>query len=108
MALLVTGCATVTYSSQQPAETVAHCIANGWKKIPNLSVALPVSLARNGDFFFVDVVLVRDLPTGAPFHSMWAKVRPGDPGVASGSTTEYRRNFQITHKKIDQVVKDCQ
>jgi len=106
--LLSTGCATVTFTSQLPAETVSNCIANGWRKVPSSGVELPVSLTKTDAYYFVDVVMVRDFPTGVPLHSMWAKVRPGAPGQVSGSTTEYRRNFQITHEKIDRVVKDCQ
>lgn len=107
-ALMTSGCATVTYTSQQPAETVSNCIASGWRKVPSSGVEVPVSLTKTEAYYFVDVVLVRDFPTGMPIHSIWAKVRPGAPGIASGSTTEYRRNFQITHEKIDRVVRDCQ
>lgn len=106
--MLTSGCATVTYTSQQPAETVANCIASGWRKVPGSGVEIPVSLSKTDAYYFVDVVLVRDFPTGIPLHSIWAKIRPGAPGIASGSTTEYRRNFQIMHKNIDRVVKDCQ
>lgn len=107
-ALLTSACATMTYTSSLPAEIVSNCIASGWKKVPNSSVELPVSLTRTDEYYFVDVVLARDFPTGIPIHSIWAKVRPGAPGTESGSTTEYRRNFQITHEKIDRVVTDCQ
>jgi hypothetical protein len=69
---------------------------------------LPVTLIEEKDFYFVDMVLVRDIPTFLPIHSIWAKVRPSSSAPEAGSTTEYRRNFQITHKKIDGVVETCQ
>jgi len=108
LVLLMPACASMTYTSKQPAETVANCIANGWRKVPDSGYEIPVSLTRTESYYFVDVVLVRDFPTGTPLHSIWAKVSPGAPGTASGSTTEYQRNFQIKHQKIDRVVKDCQ
>ncbi len=107
-ALTISGCTTLTYTSDKPADTVSGCIASGWRKVPSSGVELPVTLTRNDDYYFVDVVLVRDFPTFLPIHSIWAKVRPGAPGRPAGSSTEYRRNFQITHEKIDQVVRDCQ
>jgi hypothetical protein len=67
-----------------------------------------VSLTKSNEYYFVDVVLVRDFPTFTPIHSIWAKVRPSSPVEGGGSSTEYRRNFQVMHEKIDQVVKECQ
>ena len=107
-ALLTAGCTTTTYTSQKSAEMVSDCIANGWRKAPSSGVELPVSLTHESEYYFVDVVLVRDFPTFLPIHSIWAKVRPNPIGNPAGSSTEYRRNFQITHEKIDQVVKECQ
>jgi hypothetical protein len=107
-ALATTGCATMTYTSEKPAALVSDCIANGWRKAPSSGIEVPVSLTRTDDYYFVDVVLVRDFPTFLPIHSIWAKVRPNPPGEAAGSSTEYQRNFQITHETIDQVVKECQ
>lgn len=106
--LIVPGCATMTYTSQKSAEEVSTCIANGWSNVPSSGIQLPVSLTREVDYYLVDVVLVRDLPTTIAFHSIWAKVRPATTGPSGGSTTEYRRNFQIMHKKIDRVVVTCQ
>ena len=107
-ALIMPGCATMTYTSQKPAEAISNCIASGWRMVPSSGVELPVSLTKTEDSYVVDVVLVRDIPTFLPIHSMWAKVRSAAPGGPSGSSTEYRRNFQITHEKIDRVVKECQ
>ena len=107
-ALVNTGCTTLSYTSQRPAALVSECIANGWRKVPDSKAELPVTLTQTSDYYLVDVVLARDFPTFLPIHSIWAKVRHNPPGEAVGSSTEYRRNFQITHEKIDQVVKECQ
>ena len=107
-ALLTAGCTTITYTSQKSAGTVSDCIANGWRKVPSSGVEMPVSLTRESEYYFIDVVLVRDFPTFLPIHSIWAKVRPNPLGDPAGSSTEYRLNFQIMHEKIDQVVKECQ
>lgn len=106
--LMISSCATVRYTSQKPAATVSNCIASGWREVPSSGVEVPVSLTKTDGYYFVDVVLVRDFPTFLPVHSIWAKVRSGAPDSPSGSSTEYRRNFQITHEKIDRVVKECQ
>jgi len=103
-ALLLCGCATMNYSSPRPASEVSQCIAAGWRKVPGSGWELPVSVTKPGDYYFVDVVLVRDFPTFLPIHSMWAKVRD----TQSGSATQYRRNLQISHKRIDRVVVACQ
>jgi hypothetical protein len=107
-ALFTVGCTTITYTSQQSAEIVSDCIANGWRKVPSSGVEIPVSLTHESEYYFIDVVLVRDFPTLLPVHSIWAKVRPNPIGDPAGSSTEYRRNFQISHEKIDQVVRECQ
>jgi len=105
---MVSGCSTMTYKSEKPADVVSSCIAEGWGKSPSSGLELPVKLTKTDDYYFVDVVLVRDFPTFIPFHSMWAKVTVGSPGNPTGSSTEYRRNLQIWHEKIDRVVKECQ
>ncbi|HET7765041.1 MAG TPA: hypothetical protein VFK92_08115 [Burkholderiales bacterium] len=107
-ALTTVGCTTTNYASPKPALAVSDCIAVGWRKVPDSGVELPVSLTKTDDYYFVDVVLVRDFPTFLPIHSIWAKVRPDSPGDNGGSSTEYRRNFQVTHEKIDRVVQECQ
>jgi len=106
--IMMSGCTTMTYTSQRPAQDVADCIAKGWRKVPDSRIEPPVTLTKEEDFYFVDVVLVRDFPTFIAIHSIWAKVRPSSSAPEAGSTTEYRRNFQITHKKIDAVVETCQ
>jgi hypothetical protein len=103
---VLSGCATITYTSQESAQEVSACIAREWGKVA--SSGLPVSLTKEKDYYFVDVVLVGDFPTFMPIHSVWAKVRPLSVDSSGGSTTEYRRNFQIWHKKIDSVVEICQ
>jgi len=105
---IVSGCTTTTYTSRNSAEGVSTCIAEGWRGTPSSGIKLPVSLTKEPDYYFVDVVLVRDFPTFIPFHSIWVKVRPLTTDPLGGSTTEYRRNFQIMHKKIDKVVATCQ
>jgi len=106
--LMSAGCTTMSYSSQKSAAVVSACIANGWRKVPSSEIEVPVSLTETSEYYFVDVVLVRDFPTFTPIHSIWAKVRPGSPAEGGGSSTEYRRNFQVMHEKIDRVVKECQ
>lgn len=106
--LMVSGCTTLTYTSHRPAREVSDCIAKGWRKVPSSGMEVPVTLTLEKDYYFVDVVLVRDFPTFLPIHSIWAKVRPSASGTETGSTTEYRRNFQIMHKRIDGVVETCQ
>lgn len=106
--LMAAGCTTTTYTSQKPAGAVSECIADGWRSVPDSKAKLPVTLTKTSDYYFIDVVLVRDFPTGLPIHSTWAKVRPSPLGDTDGSVTEYRRNFQIMHKKIDRVVQECQ
>ena len=98
----------MTYQSQHSAEAVSDCIARGWRKVPDSGIELPVSLTKDKDYYVVDVVLVRDFPTFMPFHSMLARVRPLSADVSGGSMTEYHRNFQIWHQKIDGVVIRCQ
>jgi len=102
---LMSGCSTTTYSSERSAEEVSHCIAGGWRTVGASGAEVPVALTRPEDYYYVEVVLVRDFPTFLPIPSIWAKVRPHSP---IGSTTEYRRNFQIAHEKIDKVVATCQ
>ncbi len=106
--LMAEGCTTMTYTSQKPAAAVSECIASGWKGVAASGVEVPVSRTKKNDYYFVDVVLVRDFPTFLPIHSIWAKVRPKAPEESAGSSTEYRRNFQIMHEKIDRVVRECQ
>jgi hypothetical protein len=105
---MTTGCATVNYTSQKPAALVSECIANGWRKVPESNAELPVTLIQTSDYYFVDVELVQDFPIYLPMHSIWAKVWPSPPGEVVDSHTEYRRNIQIKHEKIDRVVKECQ
>jgi hypothetical protein len=105
---VLSGCATMTYTSQESAQKVSDCIAKAWRKVPTSGVELPVSLTKEKSYYFVDVVLVHDFPTFMPIHSMWAKVKPLSADSSGGSTTEYHRNFQIWHKKIDSVVETCQ
>jgi len=107
-ALLMTGCSTVSYTSQKSAAEVSDCIAKGWREVSGSGVKMPVTLTKSRDYYFVDVVLVRDFPTNLPLRSMWAKVRPRQPEDVGGSSTEYRQNLQIKHDRIDRVVKECQ
>lgn len=106
--LLTTGCSTVSYTSQKPAVEVSHCIADGWRDVSGSGTKMPVTLTKSRDYYFVDVVMVRDFPSNLPLRSMWAKVRPSLPDDAGGSSTEYRQNLQVRHNKIDRVVKECQ
>ncbi len=101
---VLSGCATMTYTSDRSALEVSQCIADGWRRVPSSGWELPVSLTKSEDHFFVDVVLVQDFPTFIPTHSMRAKVWDS----SAGSTTTYHRNLQISHKKIDRVVVECQ
>ncbi len=107
-ASMASGCTTMTYTSQKPAAVVSDCIASGWRNAPSSGVEVPVSLIKMDDYYVVDVVLVRDFPTFLPIRSIWAKIRPNPPEEDPGSSTEYGRNFQITHERIDRVVKECQ
>ena len=107
-ALIAQGCTTLTYTSQRHAADVSECIAAGWKGVASSGVEVSVSLTKENDDYLIDVVLARDFPTFLPIHSIWAKVRPMGPQKDAGSSTEYRRNFQITHERIDRVVKECQ
>jgi len=107
-ALLTAGCATTAYRSPKSAAVVAECIATGWRKVASSGLEVPVSSIWSGDHYFVDVTLWRDFPTYLPIRSCWAKIKPDAAGEAAGSSTEYRRNFQIAHDRIDRVVKDCQ
>lgn len=106
--LLASGCATVTYNSNRPASVVSKCIAEGWKKSPASGSMLPVSLTKSEQYYFVGVDLHSwfSLPTGTkhPTYPVWAEVSES----ASGSVTEYHRTYQITHKRIDRVVQECQ
>lgn len=107
--LLVSGCATVTYKSTRPASVVSKCIAEGWKKSPKSGYMAPVSLTKFEQYYFVGVELGGgwySLPSGTkhPSYPVWAEVRDS----ASGSVTEYHRAYQITHKRIDRVVQECQ
>lgn len=106
--LLFAGCSTVTYTSQKPAVEVSQCIANGWRDVSGSGVKMPVTLTKSRDYYFIDVVMVRDFPSNLPLRSMWAKVRPSQPDDTSGSSTEYRQNLQVSHGRIDRVVKECQ
>ena len=107
-ALLTSGCATITYRSPKSAAVVAECIATGWRKVARSGLELPVSWTWSGDHHRVDITLARDFPTYLPLRSCWAKIKPDSPGDAGGSSTEYRRNCQISHGRIDRVVEDCQ
>ena len=102
--MLLSGCSTVSYTSSRSAPEVAECIASGWRTVPNSGYEVPVTLKKLRDYYMVDVVLVRDFPTFLPLRSIWAKVRE----APTGSSTTYRRNLQISDKKIDRVVSDCQ
>jgi hypothetical protein len=106
--LIAQGCTTLTYTSQRQAADVSECIAAGWRGVASSGVEIPVSLTKENDYYYIDVVPVRDFPTFLPIHSIWAKVRPKGPQEGAGSSTEYRSNFQITHERIDRVVKECQ
>lgn len=102
---VLSGCTTMTYTSQESAQKVSDCIAIGWRKVTSSGKELPVSLTKEKDYYFVEVVL----PTlFIPIHSIWAKVRPLSADLSDGSITEYRRNLQIRHEKIDDVVESCQ
>jgi hypothetical protein len=83
-ALMLAGFTTMTYSSQKSAAVVSDCIASGWRKVPSSGVDVPVSLTKSNEYYFVDVVLVRDFPTFTPIHSIWAKVRPSSSGEGGG------------------------
>lgn len=102
--LVLPACATMTYTSSRSALDVSGCIAGGWRTVSSSGHEMPVSLSSAEDYYFVDAILVRDFPTFIPTHSMWAKVWDSP----TGSVTEYRRNFQIWHGKIDRVVMECQ
>lgn len=107
--LFASGCATVTYNSNRPASVVSNCIAEGWKKSPTSGYMLPVSLTKFEQYYFVGVELHNWFgppPTGTKHstYPVWAEVSES----ASGSVTEYHRAYQITHKRIDRVVQECQ
>ncbi len=110
VAALLSGCATLTYTSDRPALNVSACIAEGWRKAPRSGMEAPVSLTRFEAYYFVGVELHPPLfspvVTGAdhPFHAVWAEVSE----LPSGSKTRYRRAYQITHGAIDRVVVECQ
>ena len=106
--LMLVGCTTMTYTSRKSAEAVSECIASGWRGVSASNVEVPVSLTKANEYYRVDVVLARDFPTFLSIHSIWAKVRPKTPEQGTGSSTEYRRNFQVMHAKIDRVVRECQ
>lgn len=107
---LLPACATTTYTSNRAAPDVSECIASGWRISPRSGYQVPVSLTRSEDYYFVAVELPptfnSPLVTGArhPLHAVWAEVRE----QGTGSKTEYRRAYQLTHEVIDHVVKDCQ
>lgn len=65
-------------------------------------------MTAHDDYYLVDVALARDFPTGIPIHSIRAKVSPANGNGEAGSSTEYRRDFQMSHQEIDKVVVDCQ
>lgn len=107
--LFISGCATVTYESTRPASVVSKCIAEGWKKSPESGHMLPISLTKSEQYYFVGVELGGgwySLPSGTkhPSYPVWAEVSESP----SGSVTEYHRAYQITHKRIDRVVQECQ
>lgn len=111
--VLLSGCATMTYSSSMPASEIAECIANGWRKSPRSGYEAPVSLTKFEEYYFVGVELHSYfLPYGGlvisgaehPDYPVWAEVRD----TLSGSTTKYHRAYQITHAVIDRVIVECQ
>lgn len=102
------GCTTMKFTSQKPPNVVAECIAAGWRGVPVSGIKIPVTVTNTPDYYFVEIILVRDFPTGIPLHSAWAKVRSNPPGDINISNTEYRCFFQLTHKRLDRVVVECQ
>ena len=108
--VLLTGCATMTYTSQRPASEVANCIADGWRHAAHSGYPVPVSVTETPEYLFVGVELHptfnSPVVTGLrhPFYAVWAEV-----GAASdGSHTRYHRAYQFTHHVIDTVVVECQ
>jgi hypothetical protein len=108
--LLLSGCATMTYTSTRPASEVSACTADGWRTAPSSGFPLPVSVTRTDEGDFVGVELHPTFPspvvTGVehPLYAVWAEIRD----IPTGSETRYRRAYQFTHKLIDQVVRGCQ
>jgi len=110
LSMLLTGCATMTYTSDRSADEVSKCIAESWRKAPSSGYPLPVSVTKTDTNYFVGVELHPTFPspvvtgTEHPFYAVWAEVSD----TPSGSKTNYHRAYQFTHKIIDQVVKGCQ
>lgn len=108
--VLLTGCTTMTYTSNRSASDVSDCIAYGWRKSPHSGYSVPVSLTKFENYYFVGVELHPTFPSvvvsGAkhPFYAVWAEVSESP----RGSITEYHRAYQITHDVIDRVVLECQ
>jgi len=109
MLLVLSGCTTLTLTSERAPLGVAECVAAGWRKSGITSLEVPVSLTKNDDVYFVGVELgypFNPIPLGLehPTYAVWAEVSATD----SGSQTKYHRAMQIVHKRIDSVVQDCQ
>jgi hypothetical protein len=110
VALILSGCATMTYTSNRLASDVSECIASGWRKSPFSGYELPVSLIKTEEYYFVDVELHPTYPSPIvagfkhPFYFVWAEVSESP----FGSTTQYHRAYQIMRAVIDRVVVACQ
>lgn len=111
MLVLLSGCATVNYTSARPRSEVANCIEAGWKSLNSWGSNLPVSLKDFGDHYFIragfhpsgGVATVTN--TKHPQEYLWVEVRD----TASGSTTEYHRVFQAQlQEDLDRIVMKCQ
>lgn len=108
--MLISGCATMNYSSSLAAAEVSECIAAGWRKSARSGAKVPVSLTKTEQYYFVGVELHPTFPspvvtgTEHPFYAVWAEVRD----APLGSSTRYHRAYQFTHGVIDRVVVDCQ
>jgi len=110
IALIASGCSTVTHNSRRPPLEVADCITMGWTNSPSSGYKAPISIEGQEQGYFVAFDLGRPLFSPIifglkhPLYPVWAEVKESP----SGSTTEYHRAFQIWHKKIDRAVEDCQ
>lgn len=101
------GCSTQTYRSDLPSEVVAPCIARGWKTSGASGFTVPISTTKTDTGYLVQFITFTPWPSSpllVPVSPVWAKVTDAAPG----STTEYHREMQFTHARIDAAVTACQ
>ena len=107
--LVVSGCTTMTYNSNRPADDVANCISEGWRQAPAWGSYYLTTIEKLDCCYYITPAPIGPPILASGCYRFYDAICAEVSESTTGSITHYHRNFIVAFpERFESVVRECQ